>query len=92
MQRSIVTVLLQTMICTGVTGLCLWAMIRPKHMHHFLNENFHILPPLRPRSIMTPNFVRCFGLLLLTYAYSLLKNFRHELLWSLDCSADWPAM
>lgn len=81
MQRGIMVLALQTLICLSVTGLGIWAIARPKRLQLFMNDNFDLLPAIKPGASITPIVVRLFGLFLLWYAYSLLRGYGDELLW-----------
>lgn len=81
MQRGIMVLVLQMLICLGVTGLGIWAVIRPRRLQLFMNKNFYLLPAVTPEAGITPILVRLFGLFLLWYSYSLLREYKNELLW-----------
>lgn len=81
MQRGIMVLLLQMLICLGVTGLGIWAVTRPRRLQLFMNANFYLLPAAKPGKSFTPMLVRLFGIFLLWYAYSLLREYHNELVW-----------
>lgn len=81
MQRGIMVLVLQMLICMGVTGLGIWAVARPRRLQLFMNDNFYLLPAVRPDRSLTPTLVRLFGIFLLWYGYSLLREYHDELLW-----------
>lgn len=81
MQRGIMVLVLQMFICLGVTGLGILAIVRPRRLQLFMNNNFYLLPAARPGGGITPVLVRLFGLFLIWYACALLRGYGNELLW-----------
>lgn len=81
MQRGIMVLVLQLLICLAVAGLGILAVTRPKRLQLFMNENFHLLPVVGSGAGITRIFVRLFGIFLLYYSYALLREYRNELLW-----------
>lgn len=81
MQRGIMVLVLQMLICMGVTGLGVWALAQPRRLQLFMNENFYLLPAVKPDGSITPMLIRVFGVFLLWYAYSLLREYHKELVW-----------
>ena len=70
MQRGIMVLVLQMLICLSVTGLGIWAIARPRRLQLFMNNNFDLLPAVKPGVSITPLVVRLFGLFLLWYSYA----------------------
>jgi hypothetical protein len=69
MGRGLFFLLLQLFICVAVTGVGLWALIRPRHFQAFLNTNFALLPAVKDGRQITPVVLRVVGGLLILYGY-----------------------
>lgn len=80
MTRGLLALIVQLIVCTGITGLGLWALTRPKRLQHFINSNFALLPAARDGWQATPVFLWFFGIFLLWYDYTLAAGFHEELL------------
>lgn len=81
MNRGVFILVLQAIVCIGIFGLGLWSLTRPKHLQHFINSNYALLPAARDGWHATPIFLRFVGIFLLWYGYTFAAGFRDEPLW-----------
>jgi hypothetical protein len=77
--RLLTVLILQIVGSFGVLGLGVWAITRPKHFQGFLNDNFALLPTVKPRSFVTSMLIRAAGSGLILLGCTHLLNLRHEL-------------
>ncbi len=77
MSRGLFIFFIQIIACLGVTGIGLWALLRPGHLQQFINSNFALLPAGKDRA--TATLLRLLGAFALWYGYILIGVFRHEL-------------
>jgi len=77
MSRGLFIFLIQIIACLGVTGIGLWALLRPGHLQQFINSNFALLPAGKDKA--TAILLRLLGAFALWYGYTLIGVFRHEL-------------
>jgi hypothetical protein len=82
MSRGLFVFVMQMIAGTGVTGIGLWAVVRPKHLQQFVNHHFALLPEVRDTGRITPVCLRLIGLFALWYGCTLIAAIRQEL-WSL---------
>ena len=80
MGRGLLIFIVQIIVCTAITGLGLWAVTRPKHLQHFINSNYALLPVPKDGWQAAPILLRLFGIFLLWYGYTLAAGFREEML------------
>jgi hypothetical protein len=78
MARGIFIFVLQFVVSIGITSIGVWAVLRPKHLQAFINENFALLPAVRPGSFIAPTLIRTAGLGLILYGYMLVLNYKDE--------------
>lgn len=71
MQRGAFFLVVQIAVCLLVTGLGVWALTRPRLFQNFVHTNYALLPAVKPEWQLTPVVLRCFGALLLWYAFTL---------------------
>ena len=77
MSRGLFIFLVQMIACLGVTGVGLWALLNPRHLQHFINSNFALLPSASDKA--TSILLRLLGAFALWYGYTLFSLFRQEL-------------
>jgi hypothetical protein len=81
MARGIFVFVLQLVVSVGITSIGIWAVLRPKHLQAFINENFALLPTVRPKSFIAPTLIRTAGLGVILYGYMLALNYKDEIVW-----------
>jgi hypothetical protein len=85
MGRGFFPFILQLGGSIGVIAIGIWAVAQPKHLQGFLNENYGLLPAVRSRSttittVITTAVIRMAGLGLILYGYTLLSNYKAEMI------------
>ena len=76
--------IIQGGIILAFTSVGVWAVVRPRHLQGFINENFALFPLVRAGSLstfVTSNLLRLIGLGLIFFGCSLLANFKDEIVW-----------
>jgi hypothetical protein len=86
--RFFTVLMLQIVGSFGVLGIGVWAITRPKHFQGFLNENFALLPAVKPRSFVTSMLIRAAGSGLILLGCTDLLSLRHELV-SFGLASRW---
>jgi hypothetical protein len=84
MRRGPVFFVIQLGIILTLSSVGVWAVIGPRHLQAFLNENFALLPVVRPGSLSTivaSNLLRLAGFGLVFYGCRLLENLKEEMVW-----------
>lgn len=81
MQRGLFILFLQLFICVAITGVGLWALIKPRRFQAFLNTNLALLPAVKDGWQITPVALGFIGVLLILYGYMFAKSYAEQLLW-----------
>jgi hypothetical protein len=81
MQRGLFILFLQLFICVTITGVGLWALIKPRQFQAFINTNFALLPSVKDGWQITPIALRVVGVLLILYGYMFASSYAAQLLW-----------
>jgi hypothetical protein len=63
----------------GVSGIGLWALVKPRHLQQFINANFALLPAVKDAAQTTPIVLRLLGVFALWYGCILFGAFHREL-------------
>ncbi|MDE1992424.1 MAG: hypothetical protein KGI75_07965 [Rhizobiaceae bacterium] len=79
MSRGLFIFALQIFVCLAVACLGIWTMFRPKSFQAFVNENFRLLPTVKPGIRPTTILIRLSSLFLLWYALTLARTFGGEI-------------
>lgn len=79
MSRGLFVFVIQMFACIGVTSIGVWALAKPKHLQHFINSNFALLPSVKDTVQVTPILLRLLGVFALWYGYMLFVGLREEL-------------
>jgi hypothetical protein len=81
MQRGLFILFLQLFICVAITGVGIWALIKPRRFQAFLNTNFALLPAVKDGWQITPVALRVIGALLILYGYMFASGYAEQLVW-----------
>ena len=81
MQRGLFILFLQLFICVAITGVGIWALLKPRRFQAFLNTNFALLPAVKDGWQITPIALRVIGALLILYGYMFAAGYAEQLVW-----------
>jgi hypothetical protein len=81
MQRGLFILFLQLFICVAITGVGIWALIKPRKFQAFVNTNFALLPAVKEGWQITPIALRIVGVLLILYGYMFAAGYAEQLVW-----------
>jgi hypothetical protein len=79
MSRGLFIFFIQMIASLGVTGIGVWAVVRPRHLQQFVNLNFALLPEVKDAVQTTPIILRSLGILAVWYGCTLIGGFLQEL-------------